>query len=127
MTHDREHEEVRRTWFTEILNQALNDLAHAERVISSFADQGTNGFITWGMAEGEATQAHQALRRAPSLRSAAPSDHTAASATADALFALAKKVSQDLVRASELASDPDDKLACLQAALHAGRLREALR
>ncbi|TDC73849.1 hypothetical protein [Actinomadura sp. 7K507] len=127
MTHEREHDDVRRGWFTEILNSALHDLAHAEQVITSYAAQEPDGFIAWGMAEGEATQAHQALRQAPSLHTIAPTDYTAVNATADALFELARKISQSLVRAAELASDPDDKMACLQAALHAGRLREALR
>jgi hypothetical protein len=127
MTHDHEHAQVRQTWFTELLNTALNDLAHAERVITAFAAQEPDGFIAWGMAEGEATQAHRALRQAPSLQAAAPTDHDTANATADALFELASKVSKSLVRAAELASDPDDKMACLQAALHASRLREALR
>ncbi|KAB2388684.1 hypothetical protein [Actinomadura montaniterrae] len=126
MTHEREHAQVRQTWFTELLNTALNDLAHAERVITAFAAQEPYGFIAWGMAEGEATQAHRALRQAPSLQAAAPTDLDTANATADALFELASKVSKSLVRAAELASDPDDKMACLQAALHAGRLREAL-
>ncbi|MEU9019366.1 hypothetical protein [Actinomadura sp. NPDC048394] len=127
MTHEREHAQVRQTWFTELLTTALKDLAHAERVITAFAAQEPDGFIAWGMAEGEATQAHRALRRAPSLQATAPTDHDTANATADALFNLASKVSQSLVRAAELASDPDDKMACLQAALHAGLLREALR
>ncbi|MER6808091.1 hypothetical protein ABT299_02320 [Spirillospora sp. NPDC000708] len=127
MTHEREHAQVRQTWFTELLNTALNDLAHAERVITAFAAQQPDGFIAWGMAEGEATQAHRALRQAPSLQAAAPTDLDTANATAAALFDLASKVSKSLVRAAELASDPDDKMACLQAALHAGRLREALR
>ncbi|MGI5325068.1 hypothetical protein [Actinomadura nitritigenes] len=127
MSHDHEHAQVRQTWFTELLNTALNDLAHAERVITAFAAQEPDGFIAWGMAEGEATQAHRALRRAPSLQATASTDYDTANATADALFDLASKVSQSLVRAAELAGDPDDKMACLQAALHAGRLREALR
>jgi hypothetical protein len=127
MTHEREHAQVRQTWFTELLNTALNDLAHAERVITAFAAQEPDGFIAWGMAEGEAAQAHRALRQAPSLQAAAPADLDTANATADALFELASKVSKSLVRAAELASDPDDKMACLQAALHASRLREALR
>jgi hypothetical protein len=127
MTHDREHAQVRQTWFAEIVNTALTDLAHAERIITAFAAQEPDGFIAWGMAEGEATQAHRALRQAPSLSAAAPADHDTANATADALFELASKVSKSLVRAAELADDPDDKMACLQAALHASRLREALR
>lgn len=127
MTHERHHDDVRHTWFTEILTTALNDLAHAERVITSYAAQQPDGFIAWGMAEGEAVQAHQALRQAPALRATPPTDHTEANATADALFTLASKASQSLVRAAELAADPDDKMACLQAALHAGRLRDALR
>ncbi|MEV3924600.1 hypothetical protein [Actinomadura coerulea] len=127
MTHERQHQDVRQSWFTELLNSALNDLAHAERVITAYAAQSPDGFITWGMAEGEAVQAHQALRQAPSLRAKLPADHTGQNATADALFDLARKTSQSLVRAAELASDPDDKVACLQAALHAGRLRDALR
>lgn len=127
MTHEHEHEDVRRNWFSEILNTALNDLAHAERVITACAAQQPDGFIAWGMAEGEVIQAHHALRQAPSLHSTVPAGHAAENATADALFELAGKVSQSLVRAAELASDPDDKMACLQAALHAGRLREALR
>ncbi|WP_067466150.1 hypothetical protein [Actinomadura macra] len=127
MTHEREHHEVRQAWFTEILNNALNDLAHAERVITAYASQEPDGFIAWGMAEGEAVQAHQALRQAPSLRATVPADYTAVNATADALFELARKILQSLVRAAELANDPDDKMACLQAAQHAGRLRDALR
>ncbi|TDD84313.1 hypothetical protein [Actinomadura rubrisoli] len=127
MTHEREHQDVRRAWFNEILTTALNDLAHAEQVITCFASQEPDGFIAWGMAEGEATQAHQALRQAPSLQTSVPADYTATNVTADALFDLARKISQSLVRAAELAGDPDDKLACLQAALHAGRLSEALR
>ncbi|MEU8804047.1 hypothetical protein [Spirillospora sp. NPDC048819] len=127
MTHEHQHADVRHTWFTEILDNALNDLAHAERVLTSYAAQQPDGFIAWGMAEGEAVQAHQALRQAPSLRSAPPTGHTDLNSTADALFDLARKISQNLVRAAELAADPDDKMACLQAALHAGRLRDTLR
>jgi thioredoxin-like negative regulator of GroEL len=127
MTHEREHQDVRHGWFTEILSSALNDLAHAERVITAYAAQEPDGFIAWGMAEGEAVQAHQALRQAPSLHTATPTDYTTVNATADALYELARKISQSLVRAAELASDPDDKMACLQAALHAGRLQETLR
>lgn len=127
MTHERQHQDVRQGWFTELLNSALNNLAHAERVITAYAAQSPDGFIAWGMAEGEAVQAHQALRQAPSLRATLPDDHTGQNATADTLFDLARKTSQSLVRAAELANDPDDKLACLQAALHAGRLGDALR
>jgi hypothetical protein len=127
MTNDRHHQNVRHAWFTEILTTALNDLAHAERVITAYAAQQPDGFIAWGMAEGEAVQAHQALRQAPSLHTTPPTDHTEADASADALFHLATTVSQSLVRAAELAADPDDKMACLQAALHAGRLRDTLR
>ncbi|MFA1538031.1 hypothetical protein [Actinomadura monticuli] len=127
MTHEDQHQDVRHNWFTEILTTALNDLAHAERVITSYAAQQPDGFIAWGMAEGEAVQAHQALRQAPALHAAPPTDHTEANATADTLFNLATKAAQSLVRAAELAADPDDKMACLQAALHAGRLRDALR
>lgn len=127
MTNEDHHQDVRHTWFTEILTTALNDLAHAERVITAYAAQQPDGFIAWGMAEGEAVQAHQALRQAPSLHTTPPTDHTEADATADALFHLATTVSQSLVRAAELTGDPDDKMACLQAALHAGRLRDTLR
>ncbi|MFA1551738.1 hypothetical protein [Actinomadura chokoriensis] len=127
MAHERQHDDVRHNWFTEILGNALNDLAHAERVITSYAAQQPDGFIAWGMAEGEAVQAHQALRQAPSLRAVPPADHTDLASTADALFDLARTISQNLVRAAELAADPDDKMACLQAALHAGRLRDTLR
>ncbi|GAA4238106.1 hypothetical protein GCM10022254_52690 [Actinomadura meridiana] len=127
MTHEREHEDVRRNWFAEILNSTLNDLAYAEQVITSYAAQEPDGFIAWGMAEGEAVQAHQALRRAPTLRTAITTGYDAVNATADVLFALAGNISQSLVRAAELANDPDDKSACLQAALHSGRLRDALR
>ncbi|MBT2207729.1 hypothetical protein [Actinomadura sp. NEAU-AAG7] len=127
MTHEHDHEDVRRTWLTEILNSTLNDLAHTERVITAHAAQDPDGFITWGMAEGEAIQAHQALRQAPSLRATLPTDYDGVNAIADALFELASKISQNLVRAAELAGDPDDKMACLQAALHAGRLRDTLR
>lgn len=127
MTHEHQHDDVRHTWFTEILDNALNDLSHAERVITSYAAQQPDGFIAWGMAEGEAVQAHQALRQAPSLRAAPPADHIDLNSTADALFDLARNISQNLVRAAELAADPDDKMACLQAALHAGRLRDTLR
>jgi hypothetical protein len=127
MTNERQHQDVRNSWFAELLNSALNDLAHAERVITAYAAQSPDGFIAWGMAEGEAVQAHQALRQAPSLRATLPADDTGVNATADALFDLARQTSQSLVRAAELACDPDDKMACLQAALHAGRLRDALR
>ncbi|WP_131738845.1 hypothetical protein [Actinomadura roseirufa] len=123
----RNQEEVRHSWFTEIMNTALNDLAHAERVITSLAQQEPDGFIAWGMAEGEAVQAHRALRQAPSLQRAPSAEGSGLTATVDALFELAAKSSQNLVRAAELAGDPDDKAACLRAALHAGRLREALR
>ncbi|MFE9106995.1 hypothetical protein ACFYYL_33845 [Actinomadura geliboluensis] len=127
MTHEQHHQDVRHAWFTEILTSALNDLSHAERVITAYAAQQPDGFIAWGMAEGEAVQAHQALRQAPSLHAALPTDHTEVNASADALFDLARTTSQNLVRAAELATDPDDKMACLQAALHAGRLRDTLR
>ncbi|MFI0351006.1 hypothetical protein [Actinomadura sp. 9N407] len=130
MNHDdtrSEHADVRGSWLVEILNTALDDLSHAERVITAFADQTPDGFIAWGMAEGEATQARQALLQAPSLRSPAASPVTDATATTDALYELASKTSRDLVRAAELAGDPADKMACLQAALHAGRLRDNLR
>jgi hypothetical protein len=127
MTHEHHHQDVRHTWFTEILTPALNDLAHAERVITAYAAQQPDGFIAWGMAEGEAVQAHQALRQAPSSQATPPTDHTELDATADALFHLATTISKNLVRAAELAADPDDKMACLQAALHAGRLRDTLR
>lgn len=127
MTHEHGHEDVRRNWLSEILHTALNDLAHAERVITSLAAHEPDGFIAWGMAEGEAIQAHRALKQAPCLKTAPPTTRSETDATADALFELARRVTQHLVRAAELATDPDDKMACLQAALHAGRLRDALR
>ncbi|MFF0521531.1 hypothetical protein ACFYTC_22715 [Actinomadura nitritigenes] len=127
MIHEHEHAQVRQAWFTELLTAVLADLAHAERVITAFAAHEPDGCIAWGMAEGEATQAHRALRRAPSLHTTAATDHDTANATADALYELATNATTSLVRAAELATDPDDKMACLQAALHAGRLRETLR
>ncbi|MDL4770731.1 hypothetical protein [Actinomadura xylanilytica] len=121
-----EHEDVRGTWFAEILNETLNDLAYAERVITAFADRTPDGFIAWGMAEEHATQARQALTQAPILRGTSP-QVTDATPTADALHDLAANAARNLVRAAELAGDPDDQLACLQAALHVGRLRDDLR
>ena len=122
----RSHEDIKATWLSEILTETLDDLAHAKRVLSAFADQTRDGFIAWGMAEGEAIQAYQCLLRAPSLK-ADPPPVADSSATRDALHELAAKASRNLVRAAELAGDPADKMACLQAALHAGRLRDNLR
>jgi hypothetical protein len=121
------HDDVRATWLTEILTAALNDLSHAERVLTAFADQTPDGFIAWGMAEAEAAQAHRYLLQAPSLQAGASSPVTDSSATQDSLHELAARTSRELVRAAELAGDPADKMACLQAALHAGRLRDTLR
>ena len=120
MTHEREHAQVRQTWFTELLTTALNDLAHAERVITAFAAQEPDGFIAWGMAEGEATQAHRALRQAPSLQAAAPTDHETVNATADALFEL-DEVPRRLsgLLADARAADPELAHLVALRALHA--------
>ncbi|MFD0852796.1 hypothetical protein ACFQ07_11200, partial [Actinomadura adrarensis] len=114
----RAHHDVRTAWLLELLTAALDDLAHAERVITALADQTPDGFIAWGIAETEAAQARQSLIQAPSLKTATTSAVTDSTPTADALHDLAAKTSRDLVRAAELATDPADQMACLQAALH---------
>jgi len=124
--HSHAHHDVRAAWLIELLTAALTDLSHAERVITAFADETPDGFIAWGMAEAEAAQARQSLLQAPSLQTTTPPVVDSSPST-DALHDLAAKTSRDLVRAAELATDSADQMACLQAALHAGRLRDHLR
>ena len=85
------------------------------------------GYLT---AQAEVAEARDALVRAPSLdwpettltHTPVTTDDVAASIAAMALV-----LSRALVTAAERSTDPADRIACLQAALHTGRLHEALR
>lgn len=78
----------------------------------------------------EAAQARDALAQAPSLvpiDRALPEPPTTGQDVADQVAAMAMALAQALVAAAEHSTDQADKIACLQAALHTGRLHEALR
>lgn len=125
----------------ETLEAAHDDLRQAKALITAIADRVPDGYLKWGMAEGEAADALAALEPAPSL----PPSSTASTEKAadildltstptsslleriDDLPTRADQISRSLLHSAEQADDPDDTLACLQAALHAGRLRDALR
>ncbi|MEU5881200.1 hypothetical protein [Spirillospora sp. NPDC047279] len=107
-----------------LLEAAHTDLLTAEQIIAACAE---GGFISWGLAESEASEAVRALKYAPSLPPSVDA-RTPAIPPDDLkiLHRLATSATQRLITAAALATDSDDRLACLQAALHAGRLSDAL-
>jgi hypothetical protein len=78
----------------------------------------------------EAAQARDALAQAPSLTPPGhpfiPASRTSAEVT-DSIATMALALTQVLVAAAENSANESDKVACLAAALHTGRLHEALR
>ncbi|GAA1574441.1 hypothetical protein GCM10009678_66440 [Actinomadura kijaniata] len=118
-----------------ILRNVHEDLAHAKTVITAVADRLPDGYIQLGLAEGEAADALAVLAMAPSLPPSTSTDDTTPPTTPTSLLirslaALADttdRVTRVLIIAAETADDPVDTMACLTAALHAGRLRDALR
>ncbi|MEU5885192.1 hypothetical protein [Spirillospora sp. NPDC047279] len=127
-SHQPESADHRQTDLVALLRTTYADLLTAERIITGFSDHAPGGFVSWGLAEGEASEAVRALRYAPSLQPPAdPPPSTDPPTTIKTLHELAASAAQALITAAELAIASDDRLACLQAALHAGRLATALR
>jgi hypothetical protein len=106
------------------LSVAYMDLARLEKLLRELADQEPDGFIKWGTAEGEASHARHALETAASRPELLPDSATALAE--DEIAPAVDQIAQKLIDAADLAADPADKFACLQAALHVGRLRDAL-
>ncbi|MBA9002861.1 hypothetical protein [Thermomonospora cellulosilytica] len=116
--------------FTEVLAEIYRRLVQLERTIGALADATEDAFISWGFPQADAANARDALRMASSLTDTAlvpPDTDPIADATADSLADLTRDLHRELITASEKASDAVDKLACLTAALHTGRLLESLR
>ncbi|MFG1999276.1 hypothetical protein ACGFNU_09035 [Spirillospora sp. NPDC048911] len=99
-----------------LLAAAFAGLELVERAASALADRSP----AYATALTEASDAWWALTDAPSLRSL----EDAEPGTSVATFSLL--VTQALVAATARAVDPADRIACLQAARHAGRVHDAL-
>lgn len=101
-----------------LTTQALTEQEHADALPA---------YVT---AQYEAAEARDALTRAPSL-TRPPAPTPAGQAThqdiAGSVAALAQVLTQALIAAAEQTTDTADKIACLDAAIHVGRLHEALR
>jgi hypothetical protein len=121
---------------TSLLNKALNDVTHIAGTLRELTERG--GPLCWGNAQCEALLARDALVQAPSLGAGCtPPDTPArftelvlqqmsAEAVATTIQTGATDAERALIKGAEIASDADDALACLTAALHCARLRDAL-
>lgn len=125
----------KRPQIAELLEAAHRDLTHAASAISPLLAS-AEGYLTWGSAQCEATLARDAVHQAPSLpaetsvRESCQSTTDSATATeslALRLRTMATTAERTLLRAADIADDANDTLACLTAALHCARLRDALR
>jgi hypothetical protein len=114
-----------------LLAAAYVGLELAELTTQALTEQNhTESFPAYATAQFEAAEARDALSRAPSLtRPNQPPQAGRATSTdiAASVAALAMLLAQALTAAAERSTDVADKLACLDAALHVGRLHEALR
>ncbi|WP_433332976.1 hypothetical protein [Spirillospora sp. CA-294931] len=111
------------------LGSASARLAQAARIIEKYANAEPTGFVRWGMALYEVQAARDALHQAPSLSQMPVAPQPVAVSeewSRETLHALAGKIEHELVQAAEQLAGADDKLACLNASLHAARLRNAL-
>ena len=99
-----------------LLAAAFAGLELVERATSALSDRSP----AHATALNEASNAWWALSRAPSLRRLEEAEPTESVATFSLL------VTQALVVATSRAVDPADRVACLQAARHAGRVHDAL-
>ncbi|MFG2006170.1 hypothetical protein ACGFNU_44175 [Spirillospora sp. NPDC048911] len=123
----------RQPQIADLLETAHRDLTQAVSAISPLLAS-AEGYLSWGSAQCEATLARDAVRRAPSLpaESSVPQDDQSTTSPATGSLAMrlrsvATTTERTLLRAADIASDVDDTLACLTAALHCARLRDALR
>lgn len=114
---------------SQVLAETYRRLVQVERTIGALADRTPDAFITWGFQQADAAEARDALRAAPSLAGTAPlpPDTEPLDATAESLADLTGELRRQLITASEKATDPADKHACLNAAMFLGRLNESLR
>jgi hypothetical protein len=114
-----------------LLSAAFVGLELADLTAQTLTEQTPAGsFPAYVTAQFEAAEARDALSRAPSLTRPSVSPPTARATTQDiaaSVATLAKVLTQALIAAAETTTDPADKIACLDAALHVGRLHEALR
>jgi hypothetical protein len=114
-----------------LLAAAFVGLELADLTTEALAEQDPDeGFPAYLTARVEAAEARDALSRAPSLTwpaVRAPQGRITVDDIVGSLATLAMLLAQALVTAAERSSDPADRIACLDAALHAGRLHEALR
>jgi hypothetical protein len=114
-----------------LLSAAFVGLELADLTAQTLTEQTPAGsFPAYVTAQFEAAEARDALSRAPSLTRTSASPPTTRATTQDiaaSVATLAKVLTQALIAAAETTTDPADKIACLDAALHVGRLHEALR
>jgi hypothetical protein len=114
-----------------LLAAAYVGLELADLTTQALTEQNhTDGFSAYVTAQFEAAEARDALSRAPSLtrpNTPPPAGRTTSPDIAASVAALAMVLAQILTAAAERSTDVADKLACLNAALHVGRLHEALR
>jgi hypothetical protein len=78
--------------------------------------------VRWGPVDLEATNALDSLSTAPVFPESADQERETGAEARE----LAAEVAASVERAVELARDPEDKLACLDAAVHVSRLQRAL-
>ncbi len=78
--------------------------------------------VRWGPVDLEATNALDSLSTAPTF----PTDAEESQETSIRVVELATQVAVSVKKAVELARTPEDKLACLDAAVHVSRLQRAL-
>jgi hypothetical protein len=114
-----------------LLAAAYVGLELADLTTQALTEQNqTDGFAAYATAQFEAAEARDALSRAPSLTRpnvTPPAVRTTSPDIAASVAALAMVLAQTLTAVAERSTDMADKLACLDAALHVGRLHEALR
>ncbi|MFD0691189.1 hypothetical protein [Actinomadura fibrosa] len=105
----------------ELLAATFDGLELLERAATALAESGDG--LAYRAAVEEASDAWWALAGAPALR---PSTGDAGRHLADTLSRFTLLLSQALVTATSRSADPADRVACLQAAQHVGRVHAAL-
>jgi len=78
--------------------------------------------VCWGPVDLEATNALDSLSTAPAFPKSTDQEREIRAGAGE----LAAEVAASMEKAVDLAQDPEDKLACLDAAVHVSRLQRAL-
>ncbi|GAA2731543.1 hypothetical protein [Actinocorallia aurantiaca] len=82
--------------------------------------------MRWGPVDLEATNALDSLSTAPTFSKSVEQEQEQERECRAGAGGLAAEVAASVEKAVDLAQDPEDKLACLDAAVHVSRLQRAL-